>query len=84
MGNLRLSLECQKSSHKSLFPDSISEFIREWSYVFVEKPSHHWYPIKIVISSQGEKIAVGDFLTEEEKKEFVSSLEEIISEYRAN
>ncbi|MFL2734391.1 MAG: DUF2244 domain-containing protein [Gammaproteobacteria bacterium] len=65
-------------------PDSISEFIREWSYVFVEKPSHHWYPIKIVISSQGEKIAVGDFLTEEEKKEFVSSLEEIISEYRAN
>ena len=64
-------------------PDSVSEFIREWSYVFVEKPSHHWYPIKIVISSKGEKIPVGNFLTEEEKKEFVSSLEEIISEYRA-
>ena len=65
-------------------PDSVSEFIREWSYVFVEKPSHHWYPIKIVISSKGEKIPVGNFLTEEEKKEFVSSLEEIISEYRAD
>ena len=65
-------------------PDSVSEFIREWSYVFVEKPSHHWYPIKIVISSKGEKIPVGNFLTEEEKKEFVSSLEEIISEYRTN
>ena len=65
-------------------PDSVSEFIRELSYVFVEKPSHHWYPIKIVISSKGEKIPVGNFLTEEEKKEFVSSLEEIISEYRAD
>ena len=31
-------------------PDSISEFIREWSYVFVEKPSHHWYPCLLYTS----------------------------------
>ena len=65
-------------------PDFATELIREWSYVFIEKPSNAWYPIQIVISSKGEKIPVGNFLTEADKIKFIEDIEEIIGEYRAS
>ena len=51
-----------------LRPETTTEFVREWAYVFVEKATHPWYPLHIVISSKGERVPIGDFLTEEDKK----------------
>ena len=50
---------------------------------FVEKAKHPWYPIHIVISSKGERVPVGDFLTEDDKK-FIEKMDEIIREIRVS
>ena len=63
-------------------PETSIEFIREWAYVFVEKAKHPWYPIHIVISSKGERVPVGDFLTEDDKKILIEKMDEIIREIR--
>ena len=36
-----------------LRPETTTEFIREWAYVFIEKPTHPWYPLHVIISSKG-------------------------------
>ena len=58
------------------------EYFRLWSYITVERPQHPWYPAHIVVTSKGERVPLGDFLTEEEKEELVSSLESIINDLR--
>ena len=63
-------------------PETSIEFIREGAYVFVEKAKHPWYPIHIVISSKGERVPVGDFLTEDDKKILIEKMDEIIREIR--
>jgi uncharacterized membrane protein len=47
--------------------------------VVVEKPKHPWYPAHIHITSKGEKVPIGDFLTEEEKLSLVENLRNIIA-----
>lgn len=59
-------------------PDQVWDYFRMWSYVSVERPEHPWYPAHIVVTSKGERVPIGDFLTEEEKEELVDSLESII------
>ncbi|MFL2753716.1 MAG: DUF2244 domain-containing protein [Gammaproteobacteria bacterium] len=66
-----------------LRPETTTEFIREWSYVFIEKPTHPWYPLHVVISSKGERVPIGDFLTEEDKKILIEKMDEIIQELRS-
>ena len=56
------------------------EYFRLWSYITVERPQHPWYPAHIVVTSKGERVPLGDFLTEQEKEELVSSLENIIQD----
>ena len=58
------------------------EYFRLWSYITVERPQHPWYPAHIVVTSKGERVPLGDFLTEQEKEELVSSLESIINDLR--
>ena len=58
------------------------EYFRLWSYITVERPQHPWYPAHIVVTSKGERVPLGDFLTEQEKEELVSSLENIIQDLR--
>ena len=58
------------------------EYFRLWSYITVERPQHPWYPAHIVVTSKGERVPLGDFLTEQEKEELVSSLESIINDFR--
>ena len=62
--------------------DQVWEYFRMWSYVSVEKPEHPWYPAHIVIRSKGERVPIGDFLTEEEKEDLVISLEKIINQLK--
>ena len=58
------------------------EYFRLWSYITVERPQHPWYPAHIVVTSKGERVPLGDFLTEQEKEELVSSFESIINDLR--
>ena len=58
------------------------EYFRLWSYITVERPQHPWYPAHIVVTSKGERVPLGDFLTEQEKEELVSNLENIIQDLR--
>ena len=62
--------------------DQVWEYFRMWSYVSVERPDHPWYQAHIVVTSKGERVPVGDFLTEDEKEDLVSNLERIIQELK--
>ena len=55
-----------------------------WAYVVVEKPTHPWYPAHILITSKGERVPVGYFLTENEKFSLVENLRTIIDSLKAN
>ena len=59
------------------------EYFRIWAYVVVEKPKHPWYPAHILITSKGERVPVGDFLTENEKFTLVENLRTIIDSLKA-
>ena len=63
-------------------PETSIEFIREWAYVFVERAKHPWYPVHIVISSKGQRVPVGEFLTDDDKKILIDKMDEIIREIR--
>ena len=72
-------LKIEKGEGKA---DQVWEYFRLWSFVSVERPEHPWYPAHIIVSSKGERVPIGDFLTEEEKDELVSNLERIILELK--
>jgi hypothetical protein len=55
-----------------------------WSYLLVERPAHPWYPAHIVVTSKGDRVPVGDFLTDDEKEELVVGLETIIDSFNKN
>jgi uncharacterized membrane protein len=61
----------------------VKEYFRLWAQVEIEKPIHPWYPLHILIASKGEKVPIGDFLTEEEKFELIERMEEIILHFRS-
>ena len=53
--------------------------------MYLSRPSHRWYPLQIVeISSKGEKIPIGEFLTEEEKEELIEMLQSHIEDLQCN
>ena len=60
--------------------NQVWEYYRMWSFVSVERPEHPWYPAHIVVTSKGERVPIGDFLTEDEKEDLVNNLERIIQE----
>ena len=62
-------------------PDRVWEYFRVWAYVDVEKPKHPWYPAHILITSKGERVPIGDFLTEKEKLTLVENLKNIINSF---
>jgi uncharacterized membrane protein len=62
--------------------NQVWEYYRMWSFVSVERPEHPWYPAHIVVTSKGERVPIGDFLTEDEKEDLVSNLERIIQELK--
>jgi len=63
-------------------PDRVWEYFRVWTYVVVEKPKHPWYPDHILITSKGERVPIGDFLTEKEKLTLVENLKNIINSFK--
>jgi len=69
-------LKIEKGTRK---PNQVWEYFRIWAFVIVEKPKHPWYPAHIHITSKGEKVPIGDFLTEEEKLSLVENLRNIIT-----
>ena len=58
------------------------EYFRLWSYITVERPQHPWYPAHILITSKGERVPIGDFLTEKEKLTLVENLKNIINSFK--
>jgi len=64
--------------------EKIWEYFRIWSYFLVERPRHPWYPAHIVVTSKGDRVPVGGFLTEDEKEKLVISLESIIDSFNKN
>ena len=70
------TLKIEKGKRKS---DRVWEYFRIWANVIVEKPKHPWYPAHIVITSKGERVPIGDFLTEKEKLTLVENLRIIIN-----
>ena len=62
--------------------NQVWEYYRMWSFVSVERPEHPWYPAHIVVTSKGERVPIGDFLTEDEKDDLVNNLERIIQELK--
>ena len=72
-------LKIEKGSNE---PKRVWEYFRLWSYIIVEKPKHPWYPAHILITSQGEIVPIGEFLSEEEKKKLVIKLEKIIHSFK--
>ena len=72
-------LKIEKGEGKA---DEVWEYFRMWSFVSVERPEHPWYPAHIIVSSKGERVPIGDFLTEDEKDELVTNLERIILELK--
>ena len=62
--------------------NQVWEYYRMWSFVSVERPEHPWYPAHIVVTSKGERVPIGDFLTEDEKDDLVNNLEKIIQELK--
>ena len=62
--------------------NQVWEYYRMWSFVSVERPEHPWYPAHIVVTSKGERVPIGDFLTEDEKEDLVNNLERIIQELK--
>lgn len=74
-------LKIQREIGKS---EKIWEYFRIWSYLLVERPKHPWYPAHIFVTSKGERVLVGDFLTEDEKEDLVVSLEVIINSFNKN
>ena len=63
-------------------PSQVWEYFRVWAFVVIEKPKHPWYPAHIHITSKGEKVPIGDFLTEEEKLNLVENLRNIINSFK--
>ena len=63
-------------------PDRVWEYFRVWAYVIVEQPKHPWYPAHILITSKGERVPIGDFLTEKEKLTLVENLKTIINSFK--
>ena len=62
--------------------NQVWEYYRMWSFVSVERQEHPWYPAHIVVTSKGERVPIGDFLTEDEKDDLVNNLERIIQELK--
>ena len=60
-------------------PNQVWEYFRVWAYVVVEKPKHPWYPVHILLTSKGERVPIGNFLTEKEKFTLVENLRNIIN-----
>ena len=54
-------LKIEKGTYKAM---KVWEYFRLWSFIIVEKPKHPWYPAHIVITSKGQRIPIGNFLTE--------------------
>ena len=76
---IKIKLDFQSEEGKR---DQVWEYFRMWSFVSVERPEHPWYPAHIVVSSKGERVPIGDFLTEDEKEELAENLERIILELK--
>jgi len=76
---ITLSPERLKIEKGMTKPNQVWEYFRIWSYVVVETPKHPWYPAHIVVTSMGERVPIGDFLTEKEKLNLVDNLRNIIN-----
>ena len=63
-------------------PDRVWKYLRVRAYVVVEKPKYPWYLAHIIITSKGERVPIGDFLTEKEKLTFVENLKNIINSFK--
>ena len=72
-------LKIEKGTYKAM---KVWEYFRLWSFIIVEKPKHPWYPAHIVITSKGQRIPIGNFLTEDEKRQLINRLEKIIYSYQ--
>jgi hypothetical protein len=43
------------------------------------QPRHPWYPISVVLRNRDEDIEIGQFLTEDEKRQLVSYLRQVMT-----
>ena len=60
-------------------PEKRHVFKRLFARIFVRRPRHPWYPIRIAVRSHGREVEVGDFLSPEDKDLLITELKHMIS-----
>jgi len=58
-------------------PESRVSFPRAWARVDLQ-PHRGWYPDRVVIGASGNRVEVGEFLGESEKKELAGELKKLL------
>lgn len=59
------------------------EFQRGWTKVILERPPINWYPSRLLITSHGCQVEVGQFLNEEERRGLAEVLIQLITPLEA-
>lgn len=60
-------------------PECSTEFPRAWTRVDLVTPRRGWYPSRLVIGASGRSVVVGEFLTDEERRELKVSLHKLLT-----
>jgi uncharacterized membrane protein len=61
-------------------PEYRQEFPRAWARVDLVRPRHGWYPSRLMIGASGKAVAVGEFLTDDERQELKARLDDLLAE----
>jgi len=59
-------------------PESSISFPRAWARVEL-LPHEGWYPDRLVIGASGNRVELGEFLAEDEKKELAGNLKKLLA-----
>lgn len=60
-------------------PHTSREFPRSWTRVDLIRPRRGWYPTRLLIGASGERVAIGEFLTDEERVALKADLEAVLN-----
>jgi uncharacterized membrane protein len=76
---IRIEKGRTRSGEASGGPDRCDEFARPWVRIELSNPRKGWYPSRLTIGSAGRKVAVGEFLTDEERVELEARLQALLA-----
>lgn len=64
-------------------PQQTWVFTRQWTKVLLESGRHDWYPGHLWLRSQGQKIEIGEFLSDDERVRLAGRLGRVIADSAA-